>query len=324
MLTYIARRIVYSVPVLIVASFLSFWGLRVAFDPLAKYRNSKGGAQTLIEQRKRLGLNHPIYVQWWNWFTKAIRGNLGVSDRTNNPVMGEIIHRLGTTMHLIIWSTILSAVLAIGVGVYSAVKQYSIGDYVFTGVSYLGLAMPPFWFGLMLILLLTTFPVTQFHLKQPIFYSIGLHSTGESGIFNLDYFRHLALPVLTLTVQSIASWSRFERASMLDVLSADYVRTARAKGVPRRKVIFKHAFRNALIPLLTVMALDTAFLFGGLIITEQIFSIPGMGRYFLESLTAGDAPALTGWVVITALFIIAFNLLADVMYSVLDPRIRLS
>jgi peptide/nickel transport system permease protein len=324
MLTYIARRIAYSIPVLIVASFLSFWGLRIAFDPLAKYRNAKGGVQTIIEQRKRLGLNHPLVVQWWHWFTKAIHGNLGVSDRTNNPVMGEITHRLGTTIHLIIWSTILSAVLAIGVGVYSAVKQYSIGDYVFTGISYVGLAMPPFWFGLMAILIFTTFPVTQFHLKQPIFYSIGLHSTGESGIFNMDYYRHLALPVLTLTVQSIASWSRFERASMLDVLSADYVRTARAKGVPRRKVIFKHAFRNALIPLLTVMALDTAFLFGGLIITEQIFAISGMGRYFLESLTAGDAPALTGWVVITALFVIVFNLLADVMYSVLDPRIRLT
>jgi ABC-type dipeptide/oligopeptide/nickel transport system permease component len=324
MLTYIARRILYSVPVLIVASFLTFWGLRIAFDPLAKYRNAKGGVATIIEQRKRLGLNHPLVIQWWNWFTKAIRGDLGTSDRTNNAVMGEIIHRLGTTVHLIVWSTALAAVIAVGVGVYSAVKQYSVGDYVFTGISYLGLAMPPFWFGLMAILLLTTFPVTQFHLKQPIFYSIGLHSTGQSGIFNLDYFRHLALPVLTLIVQSIASWSRFERASMLDVLSADYVRTARAKGVPRRKVIFKHAFRNALIPLLTVMALDTAFLFGGLIITEQIFAIPGMGRYFLESLTAGDAPALTGWVVITALFIITFNLLADIMYSVLDPRIRLS
>jgi peptide/nickel transport system permease protein len=324
MLTYIARRIVYSVPVLIVATFLTFWGLRIAFDPLAKYRNTKGAAKTLVEQRKRLGLDHPLVVQWWHWFTKAIRGNLGVSDRTNNPVMGEMVHRLGTTVHLIIWGTVLSAIIAICVGVYSAVKQYSIGDYVFTGISYVGLAMPPFWFGLMAIVLFVTFPVTHWHLKHPIVYSIGLHSTGESGIFNLDYFRHLALPVLTLTVQSIASWSRFERASMLDVLSADYVRTARAKGVPRRKVIFKHAFRNALIPLLTVMALDTAFLFGGLIITEQIFAISGMGRYFLESLTAGDAPALTGWVVITALFVIAFNLLADIMYSVLDPRIRLT
>jgi peptide/nickel transport system permease protein len=324
MLTYIARRIVYSVPVLVVASFLTFCGLRIAFDPLAKFRNLKDAALIIPEQRIRLGLNHPLVVQWWHWFSKAIRGNLGISDNSNNPVLGELIHRLGTTMHLIIWSTLLSAALAIGVGVYSAVKQYSLGDYMFTGLSYVGLAMPPFWFGLMAIVFLVTWPVTTFHLNQPIFYSIGLHSTGESGIFNLDYYRHLALPVMTLTVQSIASWSRFERASMLDVLSADYVRTARAKGVPRRKVIFKHAFRNALIPLLTVMALDTAFLFGGLIITEQIFSISGMGKYFLDSLAAGDAPALLGWTVLTATIVILFNLLADVLYSVLDPRIRLT
>jgi peptide/nickel transport system permease protein len=323
MLTYIARRIMYSVPVLIVASFLTFWGLRVAFDPLARFRLSKSAAILIPEQRRRLGLNHPIVVQWWNWITKAIRGNLGTSSRSNNEVLGEIIHRMGTTIHLIVWSTLLSAALAIGIGVYSAVKQYSVGDYVFTGLSYVGLAMPPFWFGLMAIVFLVTWPVTHFHLDHPIFYSIGLHSTGQSGI-NLDYFRHLALPVLTLTVQSIASWSRFQRASMLDVLSADYVRTARAKGVPRRKVIFKHAFRNALIPLLTVMALDTAFLFGGLIITEQIFSIPGMGKYFLDSLRVGDAPALLGWTMVVATIVILFNLFADLLYSILDPRIRLS
>jgi peptide/nickel transport system permease protein len=324
MFTYIARRVVYSVPVLVAASFLTFWGLRVAFDPLAKYRNLKDAAIIVPEQRKRLGLDHPVIIQWWNWFTKAVRGNLGTSQRTNNPVLGEIIHRLGTTMHLIIWSTLLSATFAIGVGVYSAVKQYSVGDYMFTGLSYVGLAMPPFWFGLMAIVFFVTWPVTHFHLSQPIFYSIGLHSQGRSGIFNLDYYRHLTLPVIVLTVQSIASWSRFQRASMLDVMSADYVRTARAKGVPPRKVIFKHAFRNALIPLLTVMALDTAFLFGGLIITEQIFSIPGMGKYFLDSLAAGDAPALVGWTVVTAAIVILFNLFADIMYSVLDPRIRLS
>jgi len=323
MLTYIARRIVYSVPVLIVASFLTFCGMRVAFDPLSKYRQSRNAAVVIAEQRERLGLNKPLVVQWWNWFTKAIRGNLGVSERSNNEVFGEIIHRLGTTMHLIVWSVLVSATIAICIGVYSAVKQYSIGDYVFTGLSYVGLAMPPFWFGLMAIVIFVTWPVTTFDLRQPIFYSIGLHSTGRSGI-NLDYFRHLVLPVLTLTVQSIASWSRFERASMLDVLSADYVRTARAKGVPRRKVIFKHAFRNALIPLLTVMALDTAFLFGGLIVTEKIFAISGMGSYFIDALQDGDAPALLGWTMVVATIVIIFNLLADLLYSVLDPRIRLS
>jgi peptide/nickel transport system permease protein len=214
-------------------------------------------------------------------------------------------------------------VLAIGVGVYSAVKQYSVGDYVFTGISYIGIAMPTFLFGLLAIALLVTLPVTWFHLSEPIFYSVGLHSTGQSG-FNLDYLRHIALPVLTLTVQSVAVWSRFQRASMLDVLNADYVRTARAKGVPKRRVIFGHAFRNALIPLVTVVALDSAFLVGGLVITEQIFSIGGMGRLFLDALSGGDAPVLLGWFLVVAIFVIVFNLIADLMYSVLDPRIRVS
>jgi len=323
MLTFITRRILYSVPVLIVVSFITFWGLRIAFDPLAKYRNVHNAAQVVPIQRKRLGLDEPIYRQWFNWFTRAVRGDLGVSDRTNNPVFGELVHKMGTTIHLVFWGTTIAAILAISIGVYSAVKQYSVGDYAFTGLSYLGIAMPPFWFGLMAIVLLVTWPKTQFHLHNPIFYSIGLHSTGQSGIFNLDYYRHLFLPVATLVVQSVAAWSRYERASMLDVMGADYVRTARAKGVPRRKVVFKHGFRNALIPLITVMALDTAFLFGGLVITERIFSISGMGSYFLDSLTAGDAPALLGWTLFTAVIIIAANLFADLMYGVLDPRIRL-
>jgi peptide/nickel transport system permease protein len=324
MLAYITRRILYSIPVLLVASFLTFWGLRIAYDPLAKYRNNRNAKQIIPLHKKELGLNHPIVVQWWKWLLQAIHGNLGTSQRTGNAVFGELIHTMGTTMHLVVWGTIVSGIIAIAVGMYGAIKQYSVGDYVFTGLSYLGIAMPPFWFGLMAIVIFVTWPVTHWHLHQPILYSIGLHSTGESGIFNLDYYRHLALPLMTLIVQSVASWSRFERASMLDVLSADYIRTARAKGVPRRTVIWKHAFRNALIPLVTVMALDTAALFGGLIITEQIFAIPGMGRYFIQSLTAGDAPALLGWTLFTAFFIIAFNLFADVAYGALDPRIRLS
>ena len=248
MLSYITRRILYSIPVLVVASFLTFWGLRIAFDPLLKYRNARNAATIIPRLKHQFGLDRPIVVQWWDWLTRAVRGDLGTSQRTNNAVFGELVHKMGTTVHLVFWGTTISAILAISIGLYSAVKQYSVGDYLFTGASYLGVAMPPFWFGLMAIVLLTTWPVTQFHLSQPIFYSIGLHSTGQSGIFNLDYFRHLALPVATLVVQSVASWSRFERASMLDVLSADYIRTAQAKGVPRRKVIFKHAFRNALDP----------------------------------------------------------------------------
>ncbi len=324
MLTYIVRRILSSVPVLAVVSFVTFWGLRIAYDPLLKFRSARNAATILPIQRKRLGLDQPIVVQWTKWFGKAVRGDLGVSDRTNNAVWGELMHHMGTTMHLVIWGTVVSAIIAISIGIYSAVKQYSVGDYAFTGLSYIGIAMPPFWFALMAIVALVTWPKVHWNLDQPIFYSIGLHGTGRSGVFNLDYYRHLALPVLTLAVQSIASWSRYMRASMLDVLGADYIRAARAKGVPKRRVVLSHALRNALVPLVTVMALDTAFLVGGLIITEKIYSIPGTGSYFLDSLSAGDAPALLGYTLLTAVIVIAANLVADVLYGVLDPRIRLA
>ena len=213
--------------------------------------------------------------------------------------------------------------MAIAVGVYSAVRQYSFTDHLFTGASYVGVAMPPFWFGLIAIQFFVFTLADVFNLDQRLFYFVGLHSTGQSGV-NLDYLRHLALPIMTLTVQIIASWSRYQRSAMLDVLGSDYVRTARAKGVPRRKVIFRHAFRNALIPLLTVIAVDVGLLFGGLVVTETIFSIPGMGRLFIQSLQTGDAYTLMAWFVVTAFFIILFNLIADLLYAALDPRIRLS
>ena len=215
-------------------------------------------------------------------------------------------------------------ILAVVLGVYSAIKQYSIGDYVFTGLSYLGIAMPDFWLGLLAIGLLVTGPKVWFHLNSPILYSIGLHTEGVKGI-NLDYLRHIVLPAFVLTATSVASWSRFQRASMLDVMNADYVRTARAKGVPQRKVITKHAFRNALVPFVTVTVLDTAFLISGVIITEQIFSIPGMGTGVPRPrCSAGDAPFLLAWFLFSAVAVILVNLIADVLYVVLDPRIRLS
>jgi peptide/nickel transport system permease protein len=195
-----------------------------------------------------------------------------------------------------------------------------LADYTFTGLSFLGLAMPPFWFGLIAIQFLAAYPREWFDLSEPPLFFTGLHSVDSSGL--VDYARHLVLPVMTLTVQIVASWSRYERASMLDALSADYVRVARAKGLSPQKVVMKHAFRNALIPLVTVMALDIGLLFGGLIITESIFSIPGMGRLFFDSLLAGDVDVLVVWTIVTAAFVILFNLIADVLYGVLDPRIR--
>jgi peptide/nickel transport system permease protein len=323
LLTYILRRILYSIPVLVVASFLVFWGVTTTYDPTARYRTSRDAARIIAEKKKELGLNRPIIAQWWTWFTNALHGNLGTSYRTSDPVSAMLRRAIWPSLQLMFFGTIFALIIAISVGVYSAVKQYSAGDYVFTGISYVGIAMPAFLFGLLAIALLVTYPVQKFHLSQPIFYSVGLHSEGQSG-FNMDYLRHIALPVLTLTVQSVAVWSRYQRASMLDVLNADYVRTARAKGVSERKVIFRHAFRNALIPLVTVVALDSAFLIGGLVITEQIFAIAGMGQLFINGLNGGDAPVLLGWFLVVAVFVILFNLIADVAYGVLDPRIRLA
>jgi peptide/nickel transport system permease protein len=321
MLTYVARRVLYSIPVLLIASFLLFAFVRMTFDPTDRLRQSRD-PQAIARARQELGLDKPIPVQYKEWLFKFVRGDWGESSRSGERVFPIIRRSLWNTLQLIFWGVLLSAVVAISIGVYSAVRQYSFPDYLFTGLAFLGVAMPPFWFGLIAIQFLAVYPKDWFNLAETPLYFVGLHSSVDPGFG--DYARHLVLPVLTLTVQIIASWSRYERASMLDALSADYVRTARAKGVPRRKVIFHHALRNALIPLVTVMALQIGLLFGGLVVTEEIFSIPGMGRLFVDSLVQGDANVLVVWTVIVASFVILFNLVADLVYGVLDPRIRLS
>lgn len=323
MLTYISRRVLYSIPVILIATFLAFWAVRSTFDPTAKVRASRTGARAAEQIRQRLHLHDSIFEQYGLWLRDAAQGKLGESERTHEAVSSTMTRAFGNTLQLIGWGVLLSALVAVALGVYSATHQYSKLDYAFTGLSFVGLAMPAFWFGLIAIQFLGVWPKETFNLSEPIFYSVGLHSGDQTGL-NLDYLRHLVLPVLTLTVQTIAEWSRFQRASMLDVMSADYIRTARAKGVPRRGVVIRHGLRNALIPLVTVMAVDIGALFGGLIITESIFSIDGMGRLFVSSLLSGDVQVLTAWVVITAVFVVLFNLLADILYGVLDPRIRIS
>src|SRR5437588_6766660 len=263
MLTYVTRRVLFSIPVLLIASFLLFAFVRVTFDPTDRLRQSRD-PQAVQRARHELGLDKPIAIQYKDWLGGFVRGDWGESTRTQERVYPVIRRAFWNTLQLIIWGVLLSAVVAVGIGVFSAVRQYSLPDYAFTGLSFLAIAMPPFWFGLIAIQFLAVYPRDWFHLSSTPLYFVGLHSSVGGGFG--DYARHLVLPVLTLTVQIVASWTRYERASMLDALSADYVRTARAKGVPRQQVIFRHAFRNALIPLVTVMALDIGALFGGLII----------------------------------------------------------
>lgn len=321
MITFITRRVLYSIPVILVASFILFWAVRATFDPLAKLRLAQDPT-ALAREVERLGLDRSIPEQYFLWLRSMVVGDWGVSTRTGTPVLPLIGEALWPTLQLAFWGLLIAVLIAGGVSVYSAVRQYSLGDNLLTGASYLGIAMPAFWFGLILIQTFAVWPKEAFGLSEPPLYFIGLNSPGQTGV--LDYIRHLVLPVAALMIALVASWSRFGRAAMLDALSSDYVRTARAKGVPRRQVIWRHAVRNSLAPFVTVVALDAAILIGGLVVTEQIFAIPGMGRLFLQSLVAGDVFVLLPWMIVVAVAVVICNLIADIAYAVLDPRVRLS
>ncbi len=346
MITFVTRRVAYSVPVLLLASLLVFVFVRATTDPLAPYHLSpdltlvarEGLRQGIFQQPCRtfqggepprtveVCRKAPVMKQYGFWLSHFVEGRMGNSFVTDDPVSEDIGSALANTIQLMFWGVVISAVLAVLIGVYSAVRQYSSLDYVFTGLSFIGLSMPSFFFGLIAI------DVFSFRLQKPLglhsppLFSLGLHGTHSAGLVaaGFDYARHLVLPVATLTVQIVAEWSRYQRSSMLDVMSSDYVRTARAKGLSRRKVIFKHALRNALVPLVTVMAVDIGALFGGLLVTEQIFAIHGMGSLFVNALEAGDTQVLLPWLMVTATFVVLFNLLADILYGALDPRIRLA
>lgn len=321
MIGYVLRRLAYSVPVVLIASFILFWAVRAAFDPLAKLRQSRDPS-VVQREIERLGLDRSVPEQYLLWLRGFVTGDWGVSTRTGSDVTTMIGGAVWPTLQLIGWGVLIGALIAATIGAYSAVKQYTVSDYVFTGLSYVGIALPAFWFGLLLIQVFAVWPVQSLGASEPPLFFVGLHSPGQSG-FNLDYLRHLVLPVVTLTITLIASWSRFGRASMLDALSSDYVRTARAKGVPKQQVVVKHALRNSLAPFITVVALDAGVLFGGLVVTEQIFSIPGMGKLFLDSLLAGDVYVLIPWMILVAIAVVVFNLLADLSYALLDPRVQL-
>jgi peptide/nickel transport system permease protein len=229
---------------------------------------------------------------------------------------------MGHTLQFILSAIIISAILGIAIGVYSALRQYSLFDYTATTLSFIGFATPVFWLALMLQVLMVQI-FLKWHVR--IFYTSGLSSSVNAGHgfhFLLDRVQHLALPVIALCALSTATYSRFMRASMLEVLNSDYVRTARAKGLIERRVIMRHAFRNALIPLITVIALDFGGLFAGAIVTETIFTLDGMGYYFVNSLFASDPYPVMAWLMVVATMVIIFNLIADILYGVFDPRIR--
>jgi peptide/nickel transport system permease protein len=319
MLTYIARRFLYSIPVLLLSSFLSFIFVSLAGDPTANLRqNPKVSQLTLHLLEHKYHLDQSVVVRYWYWLQDVFVHKLGTSLITSQPVWPDVTRTIGHTAQVVLLAELIALCLGVAVGIFSAVKQYSVFDYTFTSLSFLGFAMPTFWLALLLQILFV-----DIYLKWNvrIFYTSGLNNHGNS-TWSLDRLQHIALPVITLTIISFALYSRYMRASMLDVINTDYIRTARAKGLPEWRVIMRHVFRNALIPITTISALNFGAVLGGAIVTETVFSLDGFGFYFVNKLGQQDVYAVMAYLMVTAVIIVAANLVADILYGYLDPRIR--
>ena len=308
---------------LVATSFLIFTFVSITGDPLGRLRaNPSITAEQIhsIEHAKRL--DKPVVVRYGYWIRDAVTKEFGTTMFGNRKIWPDLKRVMGHTLQFILSAIIISVILGIGIGVYSALRQYSWFDYTATTLSFIGFATPVFWLALMLQVLMVQI-FLKWHVR--IFYTSGLSSPTNAGHgfhFLIDRIQHLALPVIALCALSTATYSRFMRASMLEVLNSDYVRTARAKGLLELRLIMRHAFRNALIPLVTVVALDFGGLFAGAIVTETIFTLDGMGFYFFNSLFSSDPYPVMAWLMVVATMVIIFNLVADILYGVFDPRIR--
>jgi peptide/nickel transport system permease protein len=326
MTAFVLRRAAAGIVILFVASFLTYLLVAESGDPLATLKANPHTTQATIDAAKaRLGLDHSLLERYWLWLSHFVQGDFGKSTQ-GRRVEPQLWQRLGVTMKMVLPATIIAAVIAIALGILGAVRQYKPDDHVSTTLAYIFYATPVFVLGI----LLKDFVAIKINngVGHTALYTVGDGSPGFTGSFGarmLDDVQHAVLPVLTLVLVSYAAWSRYQRASLLDVLNSDYVRFARAKGVPRRRVLVKHALRNALIPVTTVIALDFATIIGGAVITEIVYGWEGMGQFLLGGLTGPltpDVNTVQAWLVITAAIVVLFNLIADITYAALDPRIR--
>lgn len=322
MSTFVLRRLLHSIPVLVAASMLIFFGVSSLGDPLAQVRMAPNVSQTTIDNIvARKHLDEPLVAQYGHWVDDALTERFGTYLVSDQPIWPDLRRAIGNTLQLVLAAEILALAIAVVLGVVSAKRQYSVFDYATTAVSFFGFSMPIFWFALILqVIAVKLFQATGTRLV----YTAGLSSVnpGTGWAFVVDRLQHLALPIIALSFVSVATYSRYMRASMLEVMNAAYVRTARAKGVPERLVTRRHALRNALIPVVTVFTINLGVVLGGVIVTETVFSLDGMGLFFIRALGARDVYPLMAWLMITAVLIVVLNLVADLIYGYLDPRIR--
>lgn len=316
---FIIRRLLQFIPLLIGISLISFFVIHLApGDPTQLFIDPSAKPEELARIRENYGLDKPVIEQYCYWLANVVRGDFGTSYFTGKPVVQEIGERLPATLLLMISSMFLTLLITIPLGVYSAVKKGKFFDQFFTFFSFAGMAIPSFWLGLMLMLL--------FSVQLKWFPAVGMFSYALKDapilVRAFDIARHMFLPLMTMTILSLAGMSRYQRAAMLEVLKEEYIKTARAKGLPEKVVIFKHALRNALIPTVTILGLSLPGLFSGAFIIETIFAWPGMGRLGVQAVFSRNYPIIMGVVMLSAVLIAVGNLLADIGYAVVDPRVR--
>jgi len=316
---YILRRLLIAIPTLLVISFVVFAILAVApGDPMAQFAaNPAVPPEVRANIRRSLGLDQPWPIRYVMWLISAMQGNLGFSFQSKVPVMSLLMLKLPNTLAVLGVAYVLSVFLALPIGVVSAVKRYSVFDHAATTFAFIGFSVPTFFTGILLILL---FSVKLRWLPFIYDSSVSVSLTDPASI--LPQLRQSIMPIAVLTLFQTATLARFMRSEMLEHLPLDYVRTARAKGITERLVVLRHVFRNSLIPVVTLVALGVPTVFAGALITEQIFAIPGIGSLLISAINNSDTPVVMGATFLFAVLVVLFNLVADVLYGVLDPRIR--
>jgi len=321
MIEYLVRRVMQMIPLLFIISIFSFAITEFApGDPVMMYisrEKRRLTAEELDVIRHELGLDRPVHIRYLTWIKNMFEGNWGYSLRTSATVREEIMTRLPNTMILGGLSLLLTIVISIPIGVLSALKRHTALDYIVTVGAFVGISMPSFWLGLLLIEIFAN--------RLGILPSVGMTNVGR-GITGwahiIDIGRHLILPAITLSFTSIAYWSRYQRATLIETLTLDYITTARGKGLSERIVVFRHAFRNALIPVVTLAGLSLPDIVNGAYITESVFGWPGMGRLGITAIQNRDYPVVMGVTMLSALLVVVGNLMADILYVMVDPRIR--
>jgi peptide/nickel transport system permease protein len=329
---YILKRLLLLIPVLIGVSILIFVIVRLTPGDPARILAGEHATEEYVQAtRERWGLDKPMYVQYYIWFKSLLRGDLGRSITTHSPVVEEIFNRFPATLELSLFAMFLAIVIGILAGIISAIRQYHFFDYFSMTIALFGISMPVFWLGLMLMfvfgLWLDILPISgRINVMIPLQNITGLYVLDSILTLNFQALGssllHLILPSIALGTIPMAMIARITRSSMLEIIRLDFIRTERAKGLPERMVIFKHALKNALIPIITVIGMEFGLLLGGAILTETVFAWPGLGRYTVDAVYARDYPAIQGSVLFIAFIFVLVNLITDVLYAYINPRIR--